>query len=75
MPQWPNGYQVARQFREIPGLLEGTPGHGPPDHARCIKISTDASLREMILPGAPNKCQKRMHGRTLAHTCMAASHA
>jgi len=43
--------EVARQFREIPGLLEGTPGHGPPDHARCIKISTDASLREMILPG------------------------
>jgi inorganic pyrophosphatase len=44
--------EVARQFREIPGLLEGTPGHGKPDHASCIKISTDASLREMILPGA-----------------------
>jgi Na+/H+-translocating membrane pyrophosphatase len=34
----------------IPGLLAGTPGHGPPDHARCIKISTDASLREMVPP-------------------------
>jgi inorganic pyrophosphatase len=44
--------EVARQFRDIPGLLEGTPGHGAPDHAACIKISTDASLREMILPGA-----------------------
>ena len=42
--------EVARQFREIPGLLEGTPGHGPPDHARCIAISTDASLREMVAP-------------------------
>ena len=42
--------EVARQFREIPGLLEGTPGHQPPDHARCIAISTDASLREMVPP-------------------------
>mgnify|MGYP002819910506 CR=1 FL=1 len=42
--------EVARQFREIPGLLEGTPGHAPPDHAKCIAISTDASLREMIAP-------------------------
>jgi len=43
--------EVARQFEEIPGLLEGTPGHGPPDHAKCIKISTDASLKEMVAPG------------------------
>mmetsp|Transcript_7226 Transcript_7226/g.19669 ORF Transcript_7226/g.19669 Transcript_7226/m.19669 type:complete len:820 (-) Transcript_7226:198-2657(-) len=43
--------EVARQFAEIPGLLQGTPGHGPPDHAKCIKISTDASLKEMIAPG------------------------
>ena len=42
--------EVARQFREIPGLLEGTPGHAPPDPARCIAISTDASLREMVPP-------------------------
>ena len=42
--------EVARQFREIPGLLEGTPGHAPADHARCIAISTDASLREMVPP-------------------------
>mmetsp|Transcript_39553 Transcript_39553/g.54918 ORF Transcript_39553/g.54918 Transcript_39553/m.54918 type:complete len:807 (+) Transcript_39553:102-2522(+) len=43
--------EVKRQFETIPGLLEGTPGHGPPDHAQCIKISTEASLREMIAPG------------------------
>merc|ERR1719247_124195 len=43
--------EVKFQFATIPGLLEGTPGHGPPDHARCIKISTDASLREMVPPG------------------------
>jgi H(+)-translocating pyrophosphatase len=42
--------EVKRQFDSIPGLLEGTPGHGPPDHERCIKISTDASLREMVAP-------------------------
>ena len=44
--------EVKRQFDTIPGLLEGTPGHQPPDHARCIKISTDASLREMVPPAA-----------------------
>jgi len=44
--------EVKRQFDTIPGLLDGTPGHGPPDHARCIKISTDASLREMVPPSA-----------------------
>lgn len=44
--------EVARQFREIPGLLEGTPGHGKPEHAKCVKIATDASLKEMIPPGA-----------------------
>eukprot|EP00992_Anisonema_acinus_P001109 TRINITY_DN10381_c1_g1_i11.p1 TRINITY_DN10381_c1_g1~~TRINITY_DN10381_c1_g1_i11.p1 ORF type:complete len:794 (+),score=241.15 TRINITY_DN10381_c1_g1_i11:61-2382(+) len=43
--------EVKRQFDTIPGLLEGAPGHGEPDHAKCIKISTDASLKEMILPG------------------------
>lgn len=44
--------EVARQFREIPGLLEGTPGHGEPEHGECIRIATEASLKEMILPGA-----------------------
>ncbi|HEU4564240.1 MAG TPA: sodium-translocating pyrophosphatase [Gemmatimonadaceae bacterium] len=40
--------EVRRQFREIPGLLEGT---GTPDSARCVDISTRAALREMIVPG------------------------
>merc|ERR1711935_329081 len=42
--------EVARQFKEQPGLiLEGT--DLTPDYERCIKISTESSLREMILPG------------------------
>ena len=40
--------EVRRQFREIPGLMEGT---GTPDSARCVDISTRGALREMILPG------------------------
>ncbi|MEE8160932.1 MAG: sodium-translocating pyrophosphatase [Acidobacteriota bacterium] len=40
--------EVRRQFREIPGLMEG---EAKPDTARCIDISTRAALREMILPG------------------------
>ncbi len=43
--------EVRRQFREIPGLREGLPGVVP-DSARCVAISTEASLREMIIPGA-----------------------
>ncbi|MFT7462619.1 MAG: K(+)-stimulated pyrophosphate-energized sodium pump [Pseudohongiellaceae bacterium] len=40
--------EVRRQFREIPGLLEGT---AEADPARCVEISTQGSIREMILPG------------------------
>jgi len=42
--------EIRRQFREIPGLLEGKPGVRP-DPATCVDISTKAALREMILPG------------------------
>jgi K(+)-stimulated pyrophosphate-energized sodium pump len=40
--------EVRRQFKEIPGLMEGT---AEPDYKRCVAISTQASLYEMILPG------------------------
>jgi K(+)-stimulated pyrophosphate-energized sodium pump len=40
--------EVRRQFREIPGLLEGK---ADPDAARCVQISTDAAIRKMVLPG------------------------
>ncbi len=43
--------EVRRQFREIPGLREGREGVSP-DSARCVQISTDASLKQMIVPGA-----------------------
>jgi len=41
--------EVRRQFKEIPGIMEGK---AEPEYDKCVKISTDASIREMLLPGA-----------------------
>ena len=40
--------EIRRQFKEIPGLMEGT---GKPDTARCVDIATTAALKKMVLPG------------------------
>ena len=60
--------EVRRQFREIPGILEGK---AKPDYARCVDISTSAALHEMIAPGiiaiaAPLACGLLLGAEALA---------
>jgi len=54
--------EVRRQFREIPGIMEGT---GKPEYDKCVAISTDASIKKMMLPGAIAICSPLLIGFTL----------
>ncbi len=60
--------EVRRQFREIKGLMEGT---AEPDYESCISISTDAALREMIIPGIIAIFTPLLVGKTLGITSLA----
>ena len=54
--------EVRRQFRDDPGIMAGT---SKPDYARCVDISTQAALREMILPGLIAVCSPVIIGLLL----------
>lgn len=51
--------EVRRQFRTIPGIMEGT---GKPEYEKCVAISTDASIKKMMLPGAIAICAPLIMG-------------
>ena len=60
--------EVRRQFREIPGLMEGK---AKPDSARCVDISTQGAIRGMLLPGAIAILVPPLVGLTLGKECLA----
>ncbi|MEO6455146.1 MAG: sodium/proton-translocating pyrophosphatase, partial [Ginsengibacter sp.] len=51
--------EVRRQFRTIPGIMEGT---GKPEYDKCVAISTDASIKKMMWPGAIALCSPLIIG-------------
>lgn len=59
--------EIRRQFKEIPGLMEGT---GKPDSARCIDICATAALKEMILPGLVAISMPILVGKFLGAECL-----
>ncbi len=60
--------EIRRQFREIPGLMEGT---GKPDSARCVDIATKGALRMMIIPGSAAIIAPPLVGFLLGATALA----
>ena len=59
--------EVRRQFREIPGILEGT---GKPDYTSCVAISTQAALKEMLVPGVMAVASPLFVGLVLGPTAL-----
>ncbi len=59
--------EVRRQFREIPGIMDGT---GKPDYEACVDISTKAALRYMIIPGMLAVCTPLLVGFILGKSAM-----
>jgi len=60
--------EVRRQFREIPGIMDGT---GRPDYARCVDMSTKGALRAMVLPGLLAVVAPVVIGSTLGKEALA----
>ena len=59
--------EVRRQFRTIPGILEGT---GKPDYTSCVAISTQAALKEMLVPGIMAVASPLLVGLVLGPTAL-----
>jgi K(+)-stimulated pyrophosphate-energized sodium pump len=62
--------EIGRQFREIPGLLEGKPGVKP-ETAKCVDLATKAALSQMILPGCVAVISPALIGFTLGAEALA----
>merc|ERR1712072_1495615 len=62
--------EVRRQFNEIKGLREGAPD-AKPDHERCVQLCTEASIREMLLPGAYAVASPLFIGFLIGPSCLA----